>query len=137
MVGKDLVPALHSIYSYKPIKEIWDKILNTPQSLDPEFTGISKKIVNIGIMQLLSTPTNPFFIQNRLTIEMERKIKFILESVNSKVFIFSSMLIYILKISFGFTSNIYTPQNRKIVCMILYVISSLHFILQMRCYFLI
>ncbi|KAJ2077707.1 hypothetical protein H4R24_004972, partial [Coemansia sp. RSA 988] len=72
MVGRDLIRMLQDAARVPAFAELWRDLLQNPQMLSPQFTGIE---------QLLRVPTPRVFLANRLTVEMERRLVFILEHV--------------------------------------------------------
>ncbi|KAJ2808480.1 hypothetical protein H4R20_000868 [Coemansia guatemalensis] len=72
MVGRDLVRMLQDAARVPEFAEIWRDLLQRPQTLSPQLTSIE---------QLLRVPTPRVFLANRLTVEMERRLVFILEHV--------------------------------------------------------
>ncbi|KAJ2738625.1 hypothetical protein H4R23_001016, partial [Coemansia sp. Cherry 401B] len=72
MIGRDLVRMLQDVARIPVFHNLWQDILQRPQSLSPPFAGIG---------QLLRTPTPPMFLANRITYEMETRLRFILESL--------------------------------------------------------
>ncbi|KAJ2317381.1 hypothetical protein IWW52_003159, partial [Coemansia sp. RSA 2704] len=72
MIGRDLVRMLQDVARIPEFHDLWQDILQRPQSLSPLFAGIE---------QLLRTPTPPMFLANRITYEMETRLRFILENL--------------------------------------------------------
>ncbi|KAJ2328809.1 Integrator complex subunit 3 [Coemansia sp. RSA 2702] len=72
MIGRDLVRMLQDVARIPEFHDLWQDILQQPQSLSPLFAGIE---------QLLRTPTPPMFLANRITYEMESRLRFILENL--------------------------------------------------------
>ncbi|KAJ2370432.1 hypothetical protein H4S01_000373 [Coemansia sp. RSA 2610] len=72
MIGRDLVRMLQDVARIPVFHDLWQDILQRPQSLSPLFAGIE---------QLLWTPMPPMFLANRITYEMETRLRFILENL--------------------------------------------------------
>ncbi|KAJ2730188.1 hypothetical protein H4R23_003374, partial [Coemansia sp. Cherry 401B] len=72
MIGRDLVRMLQDVARIPEFHDLWQDMLQRPQSLSPLFAGIE---------QLLRTPTPPMFLANRITYEMESRLRFILENL--------------------------------------------------------
>ncbi|KAJ2319400.1 hypothetical protein IWW52_001990 [Coemansia sp. RSA 2704] len=72
MIGRDLVRMLQDVARIPVFHDLWQDMLQQPQSLSPLFAGIE---------QLLWTPTPPMFLANRITYEMETRLRFILENL--------------------------------------------------------
>lgn len=71
-IGRDLVRLLQNVSRIPEFTALWKDILHKPQSLCPQFTGIS---------QLLYTRTSRRFLACRLHPEMENKILFLTSKV--------------------------------------------------------
>ncbi|XP_074639480.1 integrator complex subunit 3-like isoform X3 [Acropora palmata] len=71
-IGRDLVRLLQNVTRIPEFSALWKDILYKPQSLSPQFTGIS---------QLLYTRTSRKFLACRLHPEMENKILFLTSKV--------------------------------------------------------
>jgi len=71
-IGRDLVRLLQNVARIPEFTALWKDILYKPQSLCPQFTGIS---------QLLHTRTSRKFLACRLHPEMENKILFLTSKV--------------------------------------------------------
>ncbi|XP_068694256.1 integrator complex subunit 3-like isoform X2 [Montipora capricornis] len=71
-IGRDLVRLLQNVTRIPEFTALWKDILYKPQSLSPQFTGIS---------QLLYTRTSRKFLACRLHPEMENKILFLTSKV--------------------------------------------------------
>ena len=71
-IGRDLVRLLQNVAKIPEMKSLWKDLLHKPQSLSPQFNGIS---------QLLSIRTSRKFLATRLTPDMENKIVFLTSKV--------------------------------------------------------
>ncbi|KAJ2612835.1 hypothetical protein H4S08_002517 [Coemansia sp. RSA 1365] len=72
MIGRDLIRMLQDAARVPAFAELWRDLLQRPQKLSNQLTSIE---------QLLRVPTPRVFLANRLTVEMERRLVFILEHV--------------------------------------------------------
>ncbi|KAI9491517.1 integrator complex subunit 3 [Zychaea mexicana] len=74
IIGRDLVRLLQDLTTIPEFHQLWNDILNAPQSLAPSFKGIHT---------LLQTPTPREFLRCRLTNEIEHKLLFILQNLRA------------------------------------------------------
>ncbi|KAG0040762.1 Integrator complex subunit 3 [Podila clonocystis] len=72
-MGRDLVRALQDVSRIKEFEEIWADLLHNPENLNPQLDGIHK---------LMAVPSRDFILGSRLTFDMERKLLFILKTLN-------------------------------------------------------
>ncbi|KAG0088835.1 Integrator complex subunit 3 [Podila epicladia] len=72
-IGRDLVRALQDVSRIKEFEEIWTDLLHNPENLNPQLDGIHK---------LMAVPSRDFILGSRLTFDMERKLLFILKTLN-------------------------------------------------------
>ncbi|PIA12800.1 integrator complex subunit 3 [Coemansia reversa NRRL 1564] len=72
MIGRDLIRMLQDAARVPAFAELWRDLLQSPQKLSTQLTSIE---------QILRVPTPRVFLANRLTVEMERRLVFILEHV--------------------------------------------------------
>ncbi|KAG0035664.1 Integrator complex subunit 3 [Podila clonocystis] len=72
-MGRDLVRALQDVSRIKEFEEIWTDLLHNPENLNPQLDGIHK---------LMAVPSRDFILGSRLTFDMERKLLFILKTLN-------------------------------------------------------
>ncbi|KAF9386500.1 Integrator complex subunit 3 [Podila verticillata] len=72
-MGRDLVRALQDVSRIKEFEEIWMDLLHNPENLNPQLDGIHK---------LMAVPSRDFILGSRLTFDMERKLLFILKTLN-------------------------------------------------------
>ncbi|KAF9321089.1 Integrator complex subunit 3 [Podila horticola] len=70
---RDLVRALQDVSRIKEFEEIWIDLLHNPENLNPQLDGIHK---------LMAVPSRDFILGSRLTFDMERKLLFILKTLN-------------------------------------------------------
>ncbi|XP_048584103.1 integrator complex subunit 3 isoform X2 [Nematostella vectensis] len=71
-IGRDLVRLLQSVGRIPEFQALWRDMLHKPQSLSPQFTGLS---------QLMRIRTSRKFLACRLTPEMENKMLFLTSKV--------------------------------------------------------
>ncbi|KAF9166105.1 Integrator complex subunit 3 [Actinomortierella ambigua] len=72
-VGRDLIRAMQDVARIREIEEIWADLLHAPERLNPQLEGIQ---------QIMSTPSNPFYLTGRLTPDMEQRLLHILKHLN-------------------------------------------------------
>ncbi|KAF9307425.1 Integrator complex subunit 3 [Mortierella antarctica] len=72
-MGRDLVRALQDVSRIKEFEEIWMDLLHNPENLNPQLDGIHK---------LMAVPSRDFILGSRLTFDMERKLLYILKTLN-------------------------------------------------------
>ncbi|KAI9100406.1 protein-domain-containing protein [Phlyctochytrium arcticum] len=75
-IGRDLLRVLLAVHHIPAISDIISDMINRPASLDPSFQDFK---------QLLATPTSPFIIAQRVTKEVDVKIRFILDQVKTNL----------------------------------------------------
>ncbi|KAI8078947.1 protein-domain-containing protein [Gilbertella persicaria] len=71
-IGRDLIRILYDLRAIPDIKQFWDTLLNSPQSISPKFKGIDT---------VLKTPTPKEFLRCRITPDIEFKLLFILQNL--------------------------------------------------------
>ncbi|KAK7115612.1 hypothetical protein V1264_001450 [Littorina saxatilis] len=72
VIGRDLARLLQLVARISEFEKLWRDIFLSPSSLSPGFTGIK---------QLMSLPTKKHFLASRVTLDMERKLNFLLLNV--------------------------------------------------------
>ncbi|KND03332.1 uncharacterized protein SPPG_02376 [Spizellomyces punctatus DAOM BR117] len=75
-IGRDLVRLLLTVSRIPGISDILRDMFISPKQLDPSFERVQ---------QLLATPSPPFVIAQRITPEMDIKMRFILDKVKTKM----------------------------------------------------
>ncbi|KAI9265202.1 protein-domain-containing protein [Phascolomyces articulosus] len=76
-LGRDLIRILQDLSSIPQFSQLWNDLLNEPQSFAPSFRGINT---------VLEKPTPREFLRSRLTPEMEVKLLFILQHLRTNQF---------------------------------------------------
>ncbi|KAJ3185138.1 Integrator complex subunit 3 [Geranomyces variabilis] len=74
-IGRDLLRVMMSIKDIPVIREILLDMQNSPQKLDPSF----------NMPDLLATPSEPWLTSQRITREMDTKIRFILDKIKGNI----------------------------------------------------
>ena len=77
LIGRDLVRLLQNLAKINEFNLLWKDIISSPQNLSPQFAQIG------GLVHLLKLPTRKRCLISRLTVDMERKIYFIITSVKA------------------------------------------------------
>jgi integrator complex subunit 3 len=77
LIGRDLVRLLQNLSKIPEFELLWKDIINSPQTLSPQFGQHG------GLNYLMRVPTRRRCLITRLTVEMERKIYFIITSVKA------------------------------------------------------
>ncbi|KAJ3151174.1 Integrator complex subunit 3 [Geranomyces michiganensis] len=73
-IGRDLLRVMQRILTIPQIKEILHDVHHWPQKLDASF----------HVTDLLATPSEPWLISQRITREMDMKLRFILDKCQTK-----------------------------------------------------
>jgi integrator complex subunit 3 len=77
MIGRDLVRLLQNVAKIPEFEQLWKDMIQSPQSLSPQFAQYG------GLLHILKTPTRKRCLISRLTVEMERKIYFLITGVKA------------------------------------------------------
>jgi integrator complex subunit 3 len=77
LIGRDLVRLLQNLAKINEFNTLWKDIITSPQNLSPQFAQLG------GLIYLLRLPTRKRCLISRLTVDMERKIYFIITSVKA------------------------------------------------------
>ncbi|KAI8365712.1 protein-domain-containing protein [Blakeslea trispora] len=73
-IGRDLIRILYDLRGFNEFRQLWDDLLNNPQSISPRFKGIDT---------ILKTPTPKEFLRSRITPDIEFKLLFILQNLRA------------------------------------------------------
>jgi len=76
-IGRDLVRLLQNLAKINEFDQLWRDITQSPQVLSPQFAQLG------GLSYMMRLPSRRRCLISRLTIEMERKIYFIITSVKA------------------------------------------------------
>ena len=76
-IGRDLVRLLQNLAKIPEFEQLWRDMLHSPQTLSLEFARYG------GLLHLLKTTTRKRCLISRLTVEMERKIYFLITGVKA------------------------------------------------------
>ncbi|KAJ3164929.1 Integrator complex subunit 3 [Geranomyces variabilis] len=74
-IGRDLLRVMMSTMKIPVIREILLDMQNSPQKLDPTF----------NLTDLLATPSEPWLTSQRITREMDTKLRFILDKIKGNI----------------------------------------------------
>ena len=77
LIGRDLVRLLQNVARIVEFESIWKEIVQSPQTLSPQFSQLG------GLLYLMRLPTKRRCLISRLTVDMERKIYFIITQVKA------------------------------------------------------
>ena len=77
LIGRDLVRLLQNLAKLSEFEQLWRDIVLAPQVLSPQFAQMG------GLAHLMRQSTRRRCLISRLTVDMERKIYFIITSVKS------------------------------------------------------
>ncbi|KAG0344649.1 Integrator complex subunit 3 [Podila humilis] len=72
-VGRDLIRALQDVAQIKEFEGIWKDLLFNPENLNPQLDSIQR---------IMALPSRDIYLGSRLTFDMERKLLFILKTIN-------------------------------------------------------
>ena len=75
LIGRDLVRQLQNLSKINEFDQLWKDIINSPHVLSPQFAQLG------GLIYLMKLPTRRRCLISRLTVDMERKMYFIITSV--------------------------------------------------------
>lgn len=77
LIGRDLVRLLQNIARIPEFEALWKDIIQSPNLLSPHFAQLG------GLLYLMRLPTKRRCLISRLTLDMERKIYFIITQVKA------------------------------------------------------
>jgi integrator complex subunit 3 len=75
LIGRDLVRLIQNLSKISEFELLWKEIISSPQSISPQFSQLG------GLIYLMKLPSRRRCLISRLTVDMERKIYFIITSV--------------------------------------------------------
>lgn len=77
LIGRDLVRLLQSVGRIPEFEQLFRDIVHAPASLSPHFAQLG------GLLYLMRMPTKRRCLISRLTVDMERKVYFLITSVRA------------------------------------------------------
>jgi integrator complex subunit 3 len=76
-IGRDLVRLLQNVAKIPEFEQLWRDMIHSPQTLSPQFAQSG------GLLHILKIATRRRCLISRLTVDMERKIFFLITNVKA------------------------------------------------------